>query len=208
MVLEGVDPYENAPESSRFQHLYDEGFYVAPEHRSYSTIYPPLALSVFTLCAQAGAQAGFWIWKTLITAASVLGLWLVAVVLREKERAGWLVWLALSPLAVFEVGVGAHVDALAMLGVSILVWGMHRSKQWWSSIGLAVAILSKIIPAWLLLAGLIRRSLRKSFIGAVALTLIAYGLAMALGFKPLGSLFEFAEVWRFGSVFGFSSDRF
>lgn len=200
MVLDGTDPYTNNPDREVFSSIYEEGFNVAPEHRAYRTIYPPVALAVFTLCASLGAAAGFWLWKCLITAASILSLLLIAVVLRERGKHHWLVWLALSPLAILEVGIGAHADALSMLGVSCLVWGLHRGITWMSAAGLSFAILAKILPGWMLLAALVKPNLRRSFAGAVALSLGVYGLMMLLGFEPLGSLFEFARVWRFGSV--------
>jgi|MDSW01.1.fsa_nt_gb alpha-1,6-mannosyltransferase len=202
MVLEGVDPYRNAPDPKAYEQLYDEGFHVAPEHRKYPTIYPPMALSVFTLCAKAGPVTGLWIWKSLITGASILSLWLIALILRERSKEPWLVWLALSPLAILEVGVGAHVDALAMLGVSGLAWGIHRGQTWASAAGLSFAILSKIIPVWFVLGAWSKPILRKGFAAALLMTLLVYLAAMGFGFSPIGSLLEFAQVWRFGSVLG------
>ena len=200
MVLEGIDPYRNNPDREVFSEFYEEGFYVAPEHRAYPTIYPPLALAVFTLCATLGPDSGFWLWKCLLTLASILSLLLIAAVLHERAKHQWLVWLALSPLALLEVGIGAHADGLSMLGISCLVWGLHRSLVWASAAGLSFAILAKIIPAWLLLAAGFKPKLRIVFGAALLLTLSCYGVMMALGFEPLGSLFEFARVWRFGSV--------
>ena len=202
MVLEGVDPYVAAPDPERFSALYDEGFFVAKEHRSYVTIYPPVALSVFTLCAKAGAVGGFWVWKVLITLASILSLGLIARILRDRKQEHWLVWLAWSPLVLLEVGVGAHVDALSMFGVSILLWGIHRSHLWITSTGLALAILTKLIPLWLMLGAVYKRGLRQGFAGAAFMTALVYGLAVLAGYSPIGSLFEFARVWRFGSVLG------
>ena len=54
----------------------------------------------------------------------------------------------------------------------------------------------------MILAAWPKPNLRKAFAGAILLTLVAYGSAIALGFSPLGSLLEFARVWRFGSVLG------
>ena len=200
MVLEGLDPYLNNPDPQKYAALYAEGFDVAPEHRGYRTIYPPLALGVFTLCARAGPVAGFWLWKILITVASILSLLLVAQVLYERRRGQWLVWLSLSPIALLEIGVGAHVDALSMLGVACLVWSLHRGLSFGAAAGLSLAILSKIIPGWLLLGAVFNKSLRRPFLGAVGITLVVYAFMLLIGFSPLGSLLEFARVWRFGSV--------
>jgi len=200
MVLEGLDPYLNNPDPQKYAALYAEGFDVAPEHREYRTIYPPLALGVFTLCARAGPVAGFWLWKILITVASILSLLLVAQVLHERRRGQWLVWLSLSPIALLEIGVGAHADALSMLGVACLVWSLHRGLGFGAAAGLSFAILSKIIPGWLLLGAVFKKSLRRPFLGAVGITLVVYVFMLLIGFSPLGSLLEFARVWRFGSV--------
>ena len=200
MVLDGIDPYTNNPDAEVFSNFYTEGFYVAPEHRAYRTIYPPAALAVFTVCATLGANSGFWLWKCLLTLASIMSVLLIAAVLRERGKHHWLVWLALSPVAILEVGVGAHADGLSMLGISLLVWGLHRGLSWVAAAGLSFAILAKIIPAWLMLAAGFEPKLRMVLAGALLLTLAVYGLMMTLGFEPLGSLVEFARVWRFGSV--------
>ena len=57
MVLEGVDPYRNAPQPQEYQKLYDAGFQVAPEHRKYPTIYPPAALISIRLSERLTLQA-------------------------------------------------------------------------------------------------------------------------------------------------------
>lgn len=208
LLLEGYDPYVHPPRVEVFAQIYEDGFFVAPEHREYPTIYPPLALGVFAICAKAGPVAGLWCWKILLTLASLWSLFLVGRILHERGRHHWFPLFALSPIAVLEVGVGAHVDGLSMLGVSVFAWCLHAGFRTYAAAGLGAAILTKLTPIAIVLGLWLAPHNRR--VGLLALGMVAaiYGIFFGAGLVPVGSLFDFANTWRFGSVLGWPLNYF
>ena len=208
VALSGADPYRVSPKSMDARELIEEGWYVAPEHQAYPTIYPPLALGLFSLSALGGPVVAMWLWKCLVTLASILTVllgWRVCVI-RGCER--HLVWVALHPLGLLESGVGAHLDTVAALGVAWALWGWVQGRGVVVGVGLGLGIILKLSPA-VMVAGVIRdRTFREVAWSVLCVVTLGYGIALALGWHPVGSLPTFAQSWRFGSTFDWLLSQF
>jgi alpha-1,6-mannosyltransferase len=212
VALTGLDPYRVSNNDPSLAALRAE-WQPPSEHAQYPTIYPPLAIALFSFSAAAGAEHAHFLWRTLVTLASILVLVLSALMLKNADKTQHLSLIALSPLLILEAGVGLHVDIFSVLTIvgAILSWQYQRLFLCGLLIG--VGALLKMLPIMLLLPlFFIQPNLKRALTlacGAIAILLFGYGLAFLLGFKPVGSLGIFFEKWRFASpLFTFFENRF
>jgi len=201
VLLNGFDPYVVAPDNPAVAQL--RAVWPTPaEHGAYPTLYPPIALALFSLSALAGPIAGVLVWKILATLASIAVLLLTADILKQVGRESALPLVALSPLMLLEVGIGGHVDVFTSLSVASALWALLRAK--WLMLGVALGLGAgvKLLPIVLFAPLVIALPLRSSLIavGGGALGLLScYGPALAFGLKPIGTLGVFFAKWEFGS---------
>lgn len=202
VLWEGLDPWALAPNDPALAFL-RPAWVAPPELAMVRSVYPPGALALFALSSAFGPLVGAWVWKLLVTAASMGALALGARALGRLGGLRGLPLLALSPLLVLESGVGAHVDVLASLGLVAALLLRARAQDLLAGVALAAGALCKpvVLGAALPLAlyGPPRRSLR--LLGGVALGVGAgVGVPLALGRRVIGELPMFFERWRFGAV--------
>ncbi|MBD2842731.1 glycosyltransferase 87 family protein [Erythrobacter rubeus] len=209
VALAGFDPYQTAPDHPSVAGL--RGLWATPpEHAQYATLYPPAALALFAFAASFGPDLAFWVWKAILALAGITSLILMLKVLRYYDREQHFALLALSPLLVFETGIGAHLDAILVLGLAIMLWAQTQSR--WALMGTALGVVTcvKFSPLVLLVPLLFILD-RPAFIRVAgsALLVIAgvYGSALLLGYVPLGILPEFLEKWRGGSPVFFALEQ-
>ena len=202
MVVLGLDPYVSNHE---LPELKDEVAAWRPplEHRQYPTLYPPLALAVFTACAAAGIEKAKWVWRVLLLSAGLMTLLLGFLTLRRIGAAHHFPLVAFSPLLILETGVGLHLDTLSTLAVAAALHAWVGRRWSLASVALGLGALIKIVPVVCLLPlVLMQRSLRSAVAALLPGLMViggGYGLALAMGFKPLGSLAVFFQKWRSGS---------
>ena len=201
VLLNGFDPYQLHPDHPALASL--RAIWPTPEeHAAYPTLYPPLALGIFSLCAIAGADSGIWAWKLVTTCASIACLFVVYGVLKKLGQQRHLALFSVSPLVLLETGVNAHVDSLSMLAISLMLWfSVH--KQWlWAGVAIGLGASIKLLPL-LALGPLLFANPQKNWprilFGVGAALAVCYGVATFLHLVPVGSLATFFLKWRFGS---------
>ncbi|WP_293374495.1 glycosyltransferase 87 family protein [Nevskia sp.] len=200
VAVAGFDPYRVAPADAVVTALRSI-WPTPPEHAAYATLYPPGALALFALAASSGPTLAPLLWKLMVTAASLATLWLGQRLLAAWGRERHLALLALSPLLVLESGIGGHVDSFAALALVAALLAATTARWRWAGFAIGLAALVKLLPvlALLPLAVFAGRGAWR-FLASAALTMAtAYGLALALGLVPLGSLPLFFEHWRGGA---------
>ena len=201
VALAGLDPYRvsgEAPVAAAFH----AGWAVASEHAAYVTLYPPGAIAIFAACASFGPTFAFWAWKAVVTAASLVGLYLAAKMLEERSASRHLALVALSPLLVLETGIGAHLDGLSTLCVVVALLFAGRRRPVIAGLALGFGGLIKFLPLVLLLPLLAAERTRSRVsmgLAAAGVMVAGYCVALLLGWWPIGSLAIFFQKWRFGS---------
>lgn len=200
VALEGIDPYSVAAGDPRLAEL-RERWPTPTEHLEYPTLYPPLALALFSSCALAGPGAAPWIWKSLVLIASivlVLGARAIAVRLRREEI---FPLVALSPLLLLEGQVGAHLDLLVAAAVTAALWSLFAGRDGATASAWGLGAALKLLPLGPAAVWWVGRGVRHGrLLGIIAaIFLVPYGVALTLGARPVGSLMVFFEKWRFAS---------
>lgn len=202
LVALGVDPWAHAPTDLAATTTWS----LPPDNAGYRAIYPPGAMALFAAAAAAGADLATLVWKLLTSAASIGTLLLVSKAL-GPERRRWLPLLALHPLAVLESGVGAHVDVFAGLAVALWLVAEHRGRPGLAGAAAGLGAIVKLAPLVLLVAMVPARGRFRSLVLATAtacgIVLLAYAPPLLAGWRPVGSLPEFIDRWRFAApLFG------
>lgn len=196
VAVAGHNPYRLAPESSELSELRDEVWQRMP-HKEVPTVYPPLALGVFSIASLLPAPA--LAIKLLLTAADLLTCaLLLRLALALGVPAGRTLWYAWSPLATIEVAGMGHVDALVALAIVATVALLLRGRPATAAAAAAAGVLAKLVPAvalpmWSRQSGKPWRFLAL----ASALILAAIGpFLLALGGPPPG-LVTYGVSWEF-----------
>lgn len=196
VVAAGANPYRLPPDAPELTPLRDELWQRLP-HRQVPTVYPPLALAVFTLAAR--LPAPLLALKTLLAAADLAGcLLLLRLARRLGLPAGRMVWYAWNPLVVLEVAGMGHVDALGAAAAVAAVLALTAARPRSAGAAAAAGVLAKLaplaaLPAWA------RSSGRPWAFAGVALGAVAVAslpVLVATGGVPPG-LVAYGVSWEF-----------
>ncbi len=194
----GLNPYLLEPDAPELEPLRDADWQRLP-HRHVPTVYPPLAMAVFSIAAR--LPASLLALKLLLTAADVatcaLLLWLAA---RRGLPRGRVIWYAWNPLVSLEVAGMGHVDALGVAAVvaTVCLLTMRPRRVAGAATTAAAAVLAKLVPL-LALPAFSRQSGRPALFLGLAAVLIMVALAplvAAAGGVPPG-LVAYGVSWEF-----------
>jgi len=201
VFLSGFDPYITAPDSPLIFQL-REVWPTPEEHAEYSTLYPPGALILFSICALAGPVYGIWVWKIMVTLAAMVSVVLTYKLLSLRKSLKNFHLFAFSPLLLFETQIGAHLDIFSVLGIVAALWCLQKDYIIRAGIIIGLAAAIKFLPA--VIVGPFLFYLRphkavKLFLASAGIWLCIYAVMIGLGYKPLGLLPTFFEKWRGGA---------
>lgn len=207
-----LDPYTLAPSaffgdgelSPRWQNVLG-----AINNPDIPTIYGPVLQGLFAL-GHVIAPAELWPLKTLLVAADLFLLWLLA---RHGVGARWLLAYALHPLVLKEAMASAHPDALValLLLLTLIAWQRQRAVVVGVLLGVAVAtkIAALVVLPLLLWAPAPSRQhelhdpLRWALcVGAACTATVAllYLPFYAAGGSDAPALSAFGSTWRFNPL--------
>lgn len=202
----GFNPYTTAPESDELATLRD-GLWRRLPHKEVPTVYPPLALGIFSIAAL--SPAPLLVLKALLTVGDLLTCWmLLRLAQRRRLPTVRVLWYAWNPLVVLEVAGMGHVDALGvtMVTATLLALDTPTPRAIGHTVGRTVTaaaaavggVLSKLaplaaLPLWSL------RSRRPALFLATAAGLLALAglpVLVAAGGVPPG-LVTYGVEWEF-----------
>ena len=202
IAVSGLDPYSISHDAAQLSAGVSE-WQPPAEHLKYSTIYPPLAISLYAIAASFGADAASVVWNLMVLCASLATLWVSIVVLNHTNKLHHTALVALSPILVFESGIGLHIDSFAALFVVAMLYFWMRARYFLVGVFIGLGTLVKFLP--LVLAGatwLCLRTWKDRLLlplGLLVCLALGYGSALVAGWVPVGSLGVFFEKFRFGS---------
>ena len=147
VLTAGFNPYRWAPEHDTLRDLRDD-LWIAMPHKHVPTVYPPLALGLFSIASLTPSPA--LAIKLALVMADLLACWLlIGLARRRGDPAGRALWYAWNPLPVLEIAGMGHVDGLMVpLMVAAVAW-VHRRRAGAAlraGGAAAAAVLVKIVP--------------------------------------------------------------
>ena len=146
----GISPYTYAPGDPVLAKYHSELLPAQVNFPEIKTIYPPVAQLFFrlsyTLFAESVTGMKFlFLFFTLGSSA------LFYRILRAQGgEPRWFLFFAWNPLVVMETAVNGHLDILMVFFLLMSLWLFFKQQLMLSGIGLACAILTKLIPVILL----------------------------------------------------------
>lgn len=206
IAYSGLDPYRINHEDLRLAQAI-ELWQPPQEHLKYTTIYPPLAIAVFSLAASFGVEHALLVWKVLLLIASLCVILISIFVLQKAQKLQHLSLILFSPILIIEAQVGLHLDTFLALTSCLFLYAIQRQK--WCAAGIVVGLGTsiKLFPIVLLLILVLHRDRwAKGIVAATCAVLTVlgiYGAALLLGFQPVGSIAIFFEKFRFASIYYF-----
>ena len=185
--LAGINPYRYVPAALELSSVRDDTVYPQINRADYArTLYQPAAQAIFAIAAV--ITPGVFGMKLMMAMFDLLAIGTLALLLRiaGRDPAELLIY-AWLPLPVWEFAGNAHIDAAAagLLSVALLV--ASRGRSIWTGILLAVASLTKLLPAVVLPAFWRPRDWRLPLAFAAA-TVVLYALYASAGLQVFGFL--------------------
>jgi hypothetical protein len=146
----GVDPYAYPPTAAELAGLRDTDIYPRLNHKTWHTVYPPVAEAVFRAVYRI-APGSVLAMKIALGLAELVALAGLALWLRTLGLPlGRLTIYAWNPLVLVEIWGSGHVDALVLLTIVAASLASARGRDGLAAICLGLATLVKLYPAVLL----------------------------------------------------------
>lgn len=202
ILLEGLDPYRLAHDAPELVDLRAQ--WLPPsEHAKYVTLYPPLALVLYSAASSFGTVYAVLAWKVLTALASLALLAVGYKVLKQAKLLRHLPLISLSPLLIFEAGEAAHIDVFSALSVIAAIWAWQYKRWLLTGAIIGIGACVKILPLFLILPlALYVKTWRARgliAIGCFVTLFLVYGAALVSGLRPVGSISVFFAKWRASS---------
>ncbi|TNF74091.1 MAG: DUF2029 domain-containing protein, partial [Acidobacteria bacterium] len=116
-------------------------------HRQVATVYPPLAMAVFSIAARLPAPTlALKLMLSLLDLGScVLLLFLIRRLGVPDRRAIWYAW---NPLVTLEIAGMGHVDALGVAAILVVAVALvsRPPRAVMAGVAAAAAVLAKLVP--------------------------------------------------------------
>lgn len=195
----GFNPYLHPPESETLAPLRDPLWDRMP-HKHVPTVYPPLALGIFTVAGQ--LPTPLVTVKVLLTAVELLGCWLLLrLVAHLGLPAGRALWYCWNPLATMEIAGMGHVDALLVTAGIATVYALVRGRPGMAGLAAAAGVLGKLLPLvalpmWARQSG--RPWVFLATVGAVLLVTLGPVFVSVQGVPP--GLVTYGVSWEFNGA--------
>lgn len=188
--------WADRPEASKWTSLRDGHVYPRINHPDYAAIYPPAwqwAMRAVNMLSDSVTAV-----KLFAVFCEVL-FWLGLGRLLEMRglNPARVLIAAASPLAMIEIAGGGHNEAM---GMALMVWSLvllERGSRAGAAVALALAVLSKLIPAILTLPWFRRLRLRDFALMALVALLLCAPFADE---TALWSLRKYGDYWRFNET--------
>jgi len=199
VLTAGFNPYLHSPDAEILRPLRDELWRQMP-HQDVPTVYPPLALAIFSLASW--LPGSLVTVKILLVIVELVGcLLLLRLAESLKLPAGRAIWYCWNPLPILEVAGMGHVDALmvtASVAAVLFLVGSKAGRVSWSAAAAAAGVLAKLLPV-IAMPMWARQSGRTVTFLAVAGAVVAAGLLpvfVSTGGVPPG-LLKYGISWEF-----------
>ncbi|MEL7341067.1 MAG: glycosyltransferase 87 family protein, partial [Bacteroidota bacterium] len=116
----------------------------------YFTIYPPVLQFIFYVGASLFPDSTYGavvVMKLFVFAAELGSLWLIYRLLQrwQKPLHWWLLY-ALNPFIIIELTGNLHFEALMIFFLLLTVYWLEQKRVWLSTLALALAVASKLLP--------------------------------------------------------------
>ncbi|NJL94619.1 MAG: hypothetical protein HC915_13285, partial [Anaerolineae bacterium] len=199
LVTEGINPYAYRVDAAELAPLRTP-LHARIDHQWMASPYPPVSQGVFALTYVLAPESALAMQTVFAVFDLLTALLLVRLLRLVGSPPTWVLLYAWNPLMVVEFAHGAHVDSLMTFFILLAIYAHFKGWQGASAVALALATLTKFIPAVLVVLLLRRWGWRNTLLygGVVALAFFAFlpaGLNNA-GTGIFGAARIYANQWK------------
>ncbi|MBA4251738.1 MAG: hypothetical protein C0425_03705 [Chlorobiaceae bacterium] len=202
-IAHGINPYQYTPSDSALVSLHSDLLPKMVNFQNMKTIYPPVSQLMFLLGYLIGGESyiGF---KIVLFFFEIATLFLLFLILRElKIEIKYILVYALSPLALSQFMIDAHLDALGFPLILLFVYFYLKQKEALSGIVLGISISIKIVSV-ILVPLLLKNFFKFRYYWLVIIPIFTFALTyipfISPSVFPFEALTKFAEHWYFNGV--------
>lgn len=191
LMMNGINPFDFSPAQIIEQGMNIPGLtaelYSKLNSPKYFSIYPPVAQLIYligTVLSPNSVVGSAMVMKVILIGFEVGNIWVITKLLALFERPAKLVLLyALNPLVIFEVAGNLHFEGVMLFFVLLSIYWLVREQYLWSSVAMALAISTKLLPLLFLFFLIGRLGLKRSitYFGVMGAVLLVLFLPMING---------------------------
>jgi alpha-1,6-mannosyltransferase len=193
----GLNPFTHAPSDQVLHAFRDEVIYPNINHKELATIYPPMSLFIFKLCAQVSATIAAM--KMTFILFDLLTIGTLLLILRALYISPvYIIIYAWNPLVIMEFAGSGHLDSAGIFFLMLALYFFIARRQVLSTITLTISFLAKFLPGMFIPFLLGKRKV---------LQLVIFGLLVGLWYVPFfsaeekifNSLIQYSQRWVFNA---------
>jgi hypothetical protein len=193
----GLNPFTYAPADQALQTFRDAEIFPSINHKELATIYPPVSLFIFMLCAHVSATVAAM--KLTFILFDLLTIGTLLLILRALYIAPVNVIIyAWNPLVIMEFAGSGHLDSAGIFFLMLALYLFIAGKRAGSTVCLTLSFLVKFLPGMFIPFMLGKRKARQLLI-FVLLAGICYVPFLGAGDKLLSSLTQYSQRWVFNA---------
>ena len=207
VLANGFNPYIFYPNHPALNSLQQLSIYSLVGFREYAAVYPPVATLLFFVATIVGGVSNLFFLKFLILLSEIGILILIQRILTQlKKPKHFILFYALSPLAIVHFSVDAHLDTFGILFLAFAIHQHYSGKTTSSSISLAFSFTTKLfavvaLPILIAKQFTLRQSVKYVFVFALVVIAV-YTPFINGGIEVFNALGKFSAHWiHNGSLF-------
>lgn len=144
----GFNPYVFYPAHPALAFMQQLSMYQFVGFREYASVYPPVATLLFFVVTLIGGISTLFSFKIMILLSEIGILIIIHRILTKlKKPKHFILFYALSPLAIVHFGVDAHLDTFGILFLAFAIYQHYSGKSTSSSVALAFSFSTKLFSA-------------------------------------------------------------
>lgn len=168
---------------------------------NYYSIYPPVAQLIFGICSFF-AKNQILVFVVMFKTILLIADYFTYKNLRALAPGNWAFYM-LNPLIIIEFNANMHLEAFAICFISFYFRYLNRQALYKQSIFLSLAILTKLLPALLLMPTILNSKISDSIkkISVVAVICLSFYIPFLIPFQnnPLQSLSLYFNHFEFNA---------
>ena len=193
----GLNPFAHAPADQALYAFRDKEIFPYINHQELSTIYPPLSLFIFRLCAKLSATVAAM--KMTFILFDLLTIGILFLILNAMHISPLRVIIyAWNPLVIMEFAGSGHLDSAGIFFLMLALYLFITGRRVSSTIALTLSFLVKFLSGMFIPFVLGKRKILYLFI-FVLLVGVSYVPFFSAGDKLFNSLLQYSQRWIFNA---------
>ncbi len=197
ILAAGWNPFLYAPEAPSLSGFRDAEIFPRINHPHLSTIYPPLSLFIFALCALVSPTVAGMKLTFILFDLFTVGMLVRTLRALQMSPLNVIIY-AWNPLVIVEFAGSGHLDSVGIFFLMVALYLFLKKIHLGSVAMLTLSVLCKFLSGIFLPFILTKGKMRQVFV-VLLLVVVFYFPFLSTGGMLFNSLREYAEQWVFNA---------